>query len=271
MEFLSEFFMSQQDRAATEMNYTYNYWLIVMSYCVAAFAAYTAFHLVERVIASPNRAARFKWLATGAVSMGCGVWAMHFVAMLAVEMHRGMEVRYDPFLTGVSAIFVMIAAWIAFDLVSRKSRSFSRLLIGGVALGAGIGAMHYTGMLAMRMDALIRYDLAWFLASVVVAVVLATLAIRMMFFTVESREQDRSDHRLWTAAVMGLAITLMHYTGMGATHFLRTGRPVEVITEGIALDSLMGAVIIGGVAFAILALAWISASLDERKSAELGA
>ena len=271
MEFLSEFFMSQQDRAATEMTYTYNYWLVIMSYCVAAFAAYTAFHLVERVIASPNRSARLKWLATGAVSMGCGIWAMHFVAMLAVEMYRGMEMRYDPSLTFLSAVFAMIAAGIAFDMVSRKSRSVGRLLVGGVSLGAGIGAMHYTGMLAMRMDALIRYDLTWFLASVVVAVVLATLAIRMMFFTVESREQDKADHRLWTAAVMGLAITLMHYTGMVSTHFLRTGKPLEVITDGIALDSLVGAVIIGGVAVTILALAWISASIEERKSAGAGA
>ncbi len=271
MEFLSDFFMSQQDRAATEMNYSYNYWLIVLSYCVAAFASYTAFHLVERVIASPNRSARFKWLVTGAVSMGCGIWAMHFVAMLAVQMQHGMEMRYDLTLTLASAVFAMLAAGFAFDLVSRKSRSFGGLLIGGVVLGAGIGAMHYTGMLAMRMDALIRYDITWFAASVVVAVVLATLAIRMMFFTVEAREYDKADHRLWTAAVMGLAVTLMHYTGMNATHFLRTGEAPRVVTEGIALDSLMGAVIIGGVAFTILTLAWISASIDERKSADAGA
>lgn len=271
MEFLSDFFMSQQGRAATEINYTYDYWLVVLSYCVAAFASYTAFHLVERVIASSNRTTRFKWLATGAVSMGCGIWAMHFVAMLAVRMRHGMEMRYDLTLTLLSAVFAMIAAGFAFDLVSRKSRSVARLLVGGVVLGAGIGAMHYTGMLAMRMDALIRYDVMWFAASVVVAVVLATLAIRMMFFTVEAREQDQADHRLWTAAVMGLAVTLMHYTGMGATHFLRTGQPTQTITDGIALDSLVGALIIGGVAISILALAWISASLDERKDARIGA
>lgn len=267
MEFLSEFFMTAEDRAATEISYTYNYWLVVLSYFVAAFASYTAFHLIERVIASPNRAARFKWLATGAVSMGCGIWAMHFVAMLAVEMHRGMEMRYDLPLTLLSAVFAMIAAGLAFDIASRKSRSFGRLLVGGVALGGGIGAMHYTGMLAMRMDALIRYDQTWFAASVVVAVVLATLAIRMMFFTVEAREQDKADHRLWTSAIMGLAVTLMHYTGMNATHFLRTGLAPQAVNDGIALDSLFGAVIIGGVTVTILTMAWIGASLDERKSA----
>ena len=270
MEFLSELFMSSQDRAATEMSYTYNYWLVVLSYCVAAFASYTAFHLVERMIASPNKGARFKWLITGAVSMGCGIWAMHFVAMLAVEMRHGMEMRYDVMITLLSSVFAMIAAGFAFDLVSRKSRNFGRLLLGGVVLGAGIGAMHYTGMFAMRVDALVRYDVMWFAASVVVAVVLATLAIWMMFFTVEAREQDKADHRLWTAAVMGLAVTLMHYTGMGATHFLRTGQPAQSITEGIALDSLFGALIIGGVAFAILVMAWVGASLDERKGASAG-
>ena len=268
MEFLSEFFMSPQDRLATEMNYSYNYWLIVMSYCVAAFASYTAFHLVERVIASRSSAARFKWLATGAISMGCGIWAMHFVAMLAVQMHRGMEMRYDLTLTLASAVFRHPRCRFRLrsgepEVAQHRSPADRR-----VVLGAGIGAMHYTGMLAMRMDALIRYDAIWFGASVVVAVVLATLAIWMMFFTIEAREFDKADHRLWTAAVMGLAVTLMHYTGMGATHFLRTGQPAQVITDGIALDSLVGAVIIGAVAFTILTLAWVSATLDERKSAE---
>lgn len=271
MEILSDIFMSQQDRAATEIHYTYAFWLVILSYCVIAFASYTAFQLVERVIASPNRTTRLKWLATGAVSMGCGIWAMHFVAMLAVQMQRGMEMRYDLTLTLLSAVFGMLAAGFAFDFVSRRSRGFGRLLLAGTVLGAGIGAMHYTGMAAMRMDALIRYDPLWFGVSIVVAVTLATLALWMMFFTVEARENDKADHRLWTAAIMGLAVSMMHYTGMYATHFLRTGRPVQAITDGVALDSLFGAVIIGGVAIAILVLAWITAALDERRDLGVGA
>ncbi|NNG04550.1 MAG: hypothetical protein HKM95_10675 [Inquilinus sp.] len=265
---LSDYFLTEQHALSTHIDYDYNAWMIVLSYAVITVAAYTAFGLVERMIAAPSKGARTKWLITGAVSMGLGIWTMHFVAMLAVQMGHNMVMRYDIALTALSAVFAMFAAGFAFDFVSRKSRKPIRLLFGGVVLGAGIGLMHYTGMLAMRMDALIRYDLMWFGASIVVAVVLATLALRMMFFTVEAREYDKADHRTWTAAVMGLAVSLMHYTGMAATSFLRTGEAARPVTEGLALDSLIGAVALGGVTFVVLAMAWWSASAEARRVAD---
>lgn len=261
----SEFFITEQHGFATEVGYTYVYWLAVLSYAVAAFASYTAFHLVERFVTAQDRAARTKWLVIGAVSMGGGIWSMHFVAMLAVQMNMGAHARYDVLLTALSAVFAMVASGFAFSFIGKKSRGLGQLLLAGTILGAGIGAMHYTGMTAMRMDAIIRYDPLWFGVSIIVAVLLASLALRLMSFTIEANENDKPDHRLITALIMGLAITFMHYTGMFATSFLITSQPAHSASDGIALnDSVMGSIIVG-VSFVMLAMAWLAANIDQKK------
>ena len=262
---LSEFFVTQ-DHSLTEMlAHSYNLWLVFLSYAVSVFAAYTSFQLLERVIAAPNRLVRLNWLVTGSVSMGCGIWSMHFVAMLAVEINH--EVRYDPALTVMSAVFAMLASGFAFNYVSKGTTQILRLVLAGTVLGAGIGAMHYTGMLAMRINAAIRYDPVLFGVSIVVAASLATLALRLMFFVNATALTSKTLILGATAAVMGLAITLMHYTGMAATHFLHSSidhSAVHPALPGIDLSGSFVGFVVGGAAFIILGLAWLGANIDQR-------
>jgi PAS domain S-box-containing protein len=258
---LSDYFLTEAHKFTAEHAYSYNHWLVILSYAVAVFASYTSFKILGRVIAAPNRLTRLNWLVTGSVAMGFGIWSMHFVAMLALQM--GHDVRYEPVLTASSAVFAMLASGFAFNYVSRGSRQILRLVLAGTVLGAGIGTMHYTGMLAMRMHDSIRYDPILFAASIVVAVLLATLALRLMFFTTEKKIAVKQFHLLVTAAVMGLAVTLMHYTGMAATHFLN----IHVDTtglDGIDLQGSMVVEIVGGASFLILGLSWLGANIDQR-------
>ncbi len=263
---LSEFFLMEQHSDAAVIGQSYDVWLVFLSYAVVVFASYTSFHLVERVIAASNPAARMKWLVIGAVAMGTGIWTMHFVAMLALEMGYGRTARYDLLITALSAVFAMAASGFAFNFVSRKSRGLGRLVLGGTVLGAGIGLMHYTGMAAMRMDTAIRYDPIWFGASIVVAVLLSCLALRLMSYTVEARENEKPDHRMMTALVMGLSVTLMHYTGMAATNFLLTGESKAGAPGGLALDDSKLALIIGVVAFVVLGLSWLVANVEQKRA-----
>lgn len=263
---LSEYFLTEQHSGAAMASQSYNVWLVFLSYAVVAFAAYTSFYLVERLIAATTPAARRKWLMIGAIAMGTGIWTMHFVAMLALELEYGRTAQYDMLITALSAVFAMVAAGFAFNFVSKKSRSFVHLLLAGVVLGAGIGAMHYTGMAAMRMNAMIRYDPLWFGASIVVAVILACVALRSMSFTVEARENEKPDHRLVTALVMGLSVTLMHYTGMFATNFLLVGGTSAAAMDGMAMDDSMLGLIIGVVAIVVLGLSWLIAMVDQKKA-----
>ena len=242
---LSEWFLTSDTRALvieTHLGHTYDYWLSGLSIIVAAFASYTAFHLIVRVDDATDRRKKGAWLAIGAGSMGCGIWSMHFIAILAVQLP--VEVRYDITLTVLSAVFAIIASGFAFLYVANVRRNLFRLLGGGVLLGAGIGAMHYTGMAAIHMDATIRYDPLVFAASIVVAASLSALALRLLFYNLETRDAMTQPRRMASGCVMGLSIAAMHYTGMAATYFLPATRQG---TAGFSLDtSLMTAVIAAG-------------------------
>ncbi|MCH7795309.1 MAG: PAS domain S-box protein, partial [Proteobacteria bacterium] len=257
---LSEIFLTGETRdwvIQTCLAYSYDTWLVLLSCLVAMFASYTAFHLVTRVSAAPTRPAKAAWLVTGAVTMGGSIWSMHFIAMLAVWLPA--PVRYDVMLTGLSVVFAIAASGFAFYIVTTGARTRPRLFGGGVVLGAGIGAMHYTGMAAIQMDATILYDPFLFAASVLVAVSLSTLALRLLYHSVESSRLPRHLLKAASGCVMGLSIAAMHYTAMAATYFLPTGpRPVT----GLELDASLMAGIIGAAAFVIAGLALIASIVD---------
>lgn len=83
-------------------------------------------------------------------------------------------------------------------------------------MGGGIGSMHYIGMMAMQMDAVMAYDLWLFSASIVVAVVLAGVSLKV-HATIANREVNVVQ-QLIPAIIMGSAIAGMHYTGMLSMH-----------------------------------------------------
>lgn len=125
----------------------YNQILVVISFVVAILAAYTALNMAARVAGSRGVAARV-WLAGGGVSMGIGVWAMHFIGMLAMDL--SMSMSYNAALTVLSMVIAISSSMFALWLVSGEQLRLRRLLPGAVVMGTGIVAMHYTGMAAPR-------------------------------------------------------------------------------------------------------------------------
>src|SRR5262245_6140312 len=125
----------------------YSYWLVVLSLIVAIFASYTALDLSTRISASTGRSARL-WLLGGAFSMGVGIWSMPFVGMLAFSLPIPMG--YDVPVTLLSLVIAVVVSCFALHTVTRSTMSTKNLLVGGVLMGVGIGAMHYTGMAAME-------------------------------------------------------------------------------------------------------------------------
>jgi len=197
---------------------TYDPVLVALSVVIASLAAYAVLGLAGRTSAADKPLAKRSWLAAGALTMGIGVWAMHFIGMLAFRLP--VTVNYDVWVTLVSVAPAVLASGIMLHVISQAKISPGKLIFGGTLMGAGIGVMHYTGMAAMRMDAVMRYDPVLFVVSVIVAVVLATTALYTKFLA--SRRSD-SDHRHgWTklvaSLVMGCAVAGMHYTGMAASY-----------------------------------------------------
>ena len=190
--------------------------LVVLSVLVAVFASWMALLIAGQ--AAANRAQRWIVLGTGSLALGTGVWAMHFIGMLAFDLCT--DVDYDPVATILSGLPGIAASFVALWMIARESLGGWRLLAGGTVVGAGIGVMHYAGMAGMRMGLELRYDAGMFALSIVVAVVLATLALWVRF-GLSSVSRLKASHRLLLAGVvMGCAIAGMHYTGMAAARFV---------------------------------------------------
>jgi NO-binding membrane sensor protein with MHYT domain len=236
---------------------THDPYLVALSILVASFASYTALDLSGHVEAARGFARRV-WLVAAAITMGGGIWAMHFVAMLAFIMPTPMS--YDIGLTALSLVVAIFVTGGGFYVISRQSGSPLRLVLSGIFMGFGIAAMHYTGMAAMRGHAELSYDPLFVALSLIIAVGAATVALWLAFRTTDLGQ------KLAAAVVMGLAISGMHYTAMRAAIFTAHD-PAHEASVTTSLDQTSLALAVAGITFVILALASV-ASLFERKRAE---
>ena len=161
-----------------------------------------------RLIEDPKR--RGRWLLLGAWAIGgTGIWVMHFMAMLGFDV-AGMRIRYDLLTTVASWVTAIVVVSIGMFIVGFGKPNPVKIIFAGVITGLGVAGMHYTGMAAMRMPGTVHYDQKLVIASVVIAVVAATVAL---WFTVTLR---RPILIVIAALIMGVAVNGMHFTGMYA-------------------------------------------------------
>jgi PAS domain S-box-containing protein len=225
--------------------------LVLLSILVAIFSSWMGLQVVGQAQAANTRGLRAIMLGSGSLALGCGVWSMHFIGMLAFDLCT--DIDYDRGITLLSVLPSLGASYVALSIISLKRLSTGSLLTGGVVVGAGIGAMHYTGMAAMRMALDLRYDAPMFGLSIVVAVVLATLAIWIRFGMRSLRLRLHQNVRgLISASVMGCAIAGMHYTGMAAARFV--GELPPDATPGQSSTFLALAITLITVAFTIFVM-----------------
>src|SRR5438270_11222528 len=198
--------------AGTAMISSYDYRLVALSVLIAIFAAYAALDLAGRTTAARGRV-RLAWFIGGATGMGLGIWSMHYIGMLAFSLP--VPVSYDWPTVLLSLLAAVFASAVALFVVSRQKMGWIRALAGSAIMGCGISTMHYTGMAAMRLPATCSYDPLPLSLSVVSAIVISLIALWLTF---RFREDGKSSPLLKTgsAAVMGAAIPVMHYTRVAA-------------------------------------------------------
>ncbi len=241
---------------------TYNYGLVLLSYLVAVLGSYAFLQFATRIAELRDTGLRHGWLAVGAISMGGGIWAMHFIGMLAHILP--IPVSYDPAITALSIVPAILGAGAALHVVARPAVTTPRLLVGGTLMGVGIGAMHYTGMAAMQLNALVRYDPTLFGASIVVAVLLAGLALQARHLI--SKLSIGRFHVVKEgvgALIMGFAVTVMHYTAMASTYCFATPG-----AERTVLDHSVFAAVTALIASLVLLLTIVAVIFDRRVAQE---
>ncbi|OSM01502.1 MHYT domain-containing protein [Magnetofaba australis] len=216
-------FLSGPEEIVQAYRSQYDPLLVFISILIAILSSWVSFQMAARLSErgfSPSGG--LLWHSFGALSLGVGIWAMHFIGMLAFKLDCG--VYYNPAITFLSLLPGVMAAGVALKLINRPTLTRSHLFFGGLIMGGGIGTMHYTGMAAMRLNGILRYDLPLFLISIVVAVLLAILAlsIRLLVRRTQWGWSDQAQ-TLASAVVMGSAISGMHYIAMEAAYFLPGG------------------------------------------------
>ena len=208
--------------------------LICVSLIVVFIASFTALDTAGRVAVTRGWSARF-WLLVGGIAMGIGVWAMHFIGMLAMMLP--MMMHYDTRLTILSLLVAILASVLAFgQTVGGLHLTRQRLLRGTLILGAGVVVMHYLGMYALLIEPQPEWNALLVALSVLIAFAASGLALWLAFHL------RQGDHHLMlmrglASLVMGIAIAGMHYVGMAAAEFSHSSmmQPHGVSNAGLAV------------------------------------
>lgn len=185
---------------------------------------------------SANGWVQARWLALGAFAIGgTGIWAMHFIAMLGFNV-PGYQVTYNVPITLASLIVAILVVGAGLTLAVRGRGGLRALIVGGAVTGVGVAVMHYVGISAMNMPDSVHFSRLLVLASVVIAIVAATVAL---WFAMNVRGIPAT---IGAGMVMGVAVCGMHYTGMAAMTMNPAAPPVR---EGMSSDQLLTPLLIG--------------------------
>lgn len=240
---------------------SYDYRLVALSVVIAIFASYVALDLAGRVTATRGFA-RINWLIGGATAMGTGIWAMHYTGMLAYRLP--IRVYYHVPTVVLSLLAAIFASFVALFIVSRPRMTTLHVAAGSLLMGAGIATMHYTGMAAMRLPAMHHYSPGLWLLSVLLAIVISMVALWLAF-------HFRDENKGWlfkiaTATVMGLAIPVMHYTGMASVSFMPMNAAPD-LSDAVDISVLANSSIIV-ISFVVLTLVLLTSVIERRFSAQ---
>ena len=231
--------------------------LVALAAAICALASFTAVNLLHHVLRS-QRMMRGIWLVVAALATGFGIWATHFIAMLAFQ--PAMPTGYNIILTVVSLIVAVVLTGSGLMVAIWPRLPYGRW-IGGVAVGGGIAAMHYTGMAAFEIAGRVVWDGPLVIASIALGGLFGAAALPVAL------RENTIKWKALGALVLTVAICSHHFTAMGAAAIVpdprvvmsETALPAALMAVGVALVS---------VAIILLALAGLAVDLRDRRIAE---
>ena len=225
--------------------------LVVLAAIVCLLASLTAINLFHRARLTIG-SARALLIATAGLATGCGIWATHFIAMLAYD--PGITVSYGIGLTAASLVAAALITTLGLAVAVYVPSSWSAALGGGI-VGGGVASMHYLGMAALQLPGRITWAPELVFASIVLGIVFATAAL-----AVAVRRQG-TEATLLAAILLTVAIVSLHFTAMGAVEIVPD--PTRII-DPFSLSPTSLALALANAALAILGLSLAGASADRR-------
>ena len=147
MNYLTDLFTPVQPNLLIQGDYSLS--LVALSVFIAIVASFMGMQVSTASAVSSNKKRRYYTKIAGSIALGGGVWSMHFIGMLAFQLCTTVE--YNFTITSLSLIPSLLASRVTLTILTQSSVKPHQIIIGGITVGAGIGAMHYSGMAAMEM------------------------------------------------------------------------------------------------------------------------
>ena len=195
---------------------SYSLVTVGFSIVIAVMASYVTLGLARRVHLASGGIGRIWWLI-GSMVMGTGIWATHFIGMQAFQLP--ILLGYRGALTLISWVAAVAASALAFGVTTKTEYRWPHFVTASLAMGGGICAMHYLGMLAIDMSIPIVWNWSFVAISVVIAVLASATALSLFRIMFSLSGKKLRLFQVLAALVMGFAICGMHYTGMSAASF----------------------------------------------------
>jgi diguanylate cyclase (GGDEF)-like protein/PAS domain S-box-containing protein len=232
--------------------------LVGLAAVICALASFTAMTLLHHVGKSSG-IMRFCWLAVSATATGFGIWATHFIAMLAFS--PGVSSGYNIVLTLFSLVAAIVLTGIGLGVAMSKALPGSAWL-GGAIVGGGIATMHYTGMAAFEIAGWIIWNPALIAASIALGALVGAVALSV------GLRGDAIKWRIYGALLLTVAICSLHFTAMGAVSIV-PDPDSQMAASALPTSWLAIAVALASFAIILLAFAGLALDIRDRRRAEL--
>jgi len=233
MEWLGmHFFTDLPDSGHLLLNCSHNPFLVLLAYVVACAAGFGTLDTAERVGHVDNPKAQRHWRWVGAGCLAGGIWATHFISMLAFQ--APIAIHYELIMTFASLLIALIASLFAMQTLSHPRLRLHQYVLASVWMGLGIALMHYVGMSAMQSEAGVYFQTGLFLASVVIAIGASLAALLLSLYLRNGTGMFHQLLKYAASLVLGAGIISMHFTGMAAMQLLL---PEDVVPSALPVDN----------------------------------
>jgi diguanylate cyclase (GGDEF)-like protein/PAS domain S-box-containing protein len=214
---------------------------VLLSVIVAFAASFVAFSMLRRLLVEEG-ITRWYWYLGTAVALGGGVWTMHFISMIALQLP--FPVQYHKGLTLLSLFIAIAGSLMALLVIVNYERAWQRFVLGSLLLASAITTMHFVSMAAMVMPAQVRYDMGIILLSVLSSFGAAGIALSL-FYKEAILNVGVSFRRFISTVAMGLSMISMYYLVMFGTQFVPVETGGSIFLNSFGSDHLLWPLAVG--------------------------
>lgn len=199
------------------LDVSHNTLLVAMSCLVALVAGFTGLSLTRDLGSKPDFEKK-ALIALAAISLGGGIWAMHFVAMLGLQMP--ILFYYDAAITLISALTAILIVGAALIILHFTVRTRFTVSLAGGIVGVGVLVMHYIGMTGLELCRAVYAPLGVIVSSLA-AVLLCILALGIAY-------GQRTTRNIFLGTLcFAIAVVSVHFLAMSGTQFVAVSDGTE--------------------------------------------